>query len=470
LRNTGGLYYALVGTFTAGQTYTASLWMRKSAGSGSMVLGIGSNGTPADFAEGSTLSEDTTYRRASVSWVPSADRTDVHLYCFSVAQSGGATHYIDGAMVTLGSTLIEYADTGPLGGGVSPTSLAVSAAAPYIGNAHLSVVCAAVANSGSIYDLFSSQTGFNSGVEMSVSMYVRVASGTAPLKVGISVTNDAGGFDEASTTLTATTTYQRVELTWTPTAERRVNASYDGCLSVLCTDASGPTIYVDGVRVTPGATPEDLELPEWALAYGDEGTDLFERTDFNFSGTTLSSLSRINAVTLTRHWVEATMTAPYWRYVTNDRASLAAASSAETFDDDLVDMTAAEIDRAAVVNIVTVNWNLGTETYGDASAGSYGPREGTTIDLSGLTSYRTIADVVGPALVSRYADPRARPTITVVNRFPSQLQRRLDDMVTVNFARLGIRGGKYLILGVATKVTESGQHWETKFQLEEYPY
>jgi len=69
----------------------------------------------------------------------------------------------------------------------------------------------------------------------------------------------------------------------------------------------------------------------------------------------------------------------------------------------------------------------------------------------------------------RYGDPVARPAITVVNRFPSQLQRELDDLVTVNCARLGIAGGKYLIVSLTTSVTAGGKVWTTKYQLEEAP-
>ena len=59
--------------------------------------------------------------------------------------------------------------------------------------------------------------------------------------------------------------------------------------------------------------------------------------------------------------------------------------------------------------------------------------------------------------------------MTVIDRFPSQLQRELDDLVTVNCARLGIAGGKYLVVSLTTSVTAGGRGWTTVYQLEEAP-
>jgi hypothetical protein len=60
--------------------------------------------------------------------------------------------------------------------------------------------------------------------------------------------------------------------------------------------------------------------------------------------------------------------------------------------------------------------------------------------------------------------------MTVVNRFPSMLQRIPNDLVTVNYARLGLAGGRYMIATASVKVTQNGNWWETTYQLEEHPY
>jgi hypothetical protein len=69
-------------------------------------------------------------------------------------------------------------------------------------------------------------------------------------------------------------------------------------------------------------------------------------------------------------------------------------------------------------------------------------------------------------LVAEYPTPRIRPTLTVTNRFPSQLQRDVGDTVTLNFARLGISSVQHRILKVSTSVTEGGRRWETQWLLE----
>jgi hypothetical protein len=236
----------------------------------------------------------------------------------------------------------------------------------------------------------------------------------------------------------------------------------DAVLYVYQTDSTARTVLLDGVRVIPGSVADDFEMAQWSLAVE---PDTYV-TSANLAGTALSVLSSVNAAALSRHWVRPTLASPWYVYVTAGRAD--AKTSAETFNDDLADMTAAEIDRASIINIVPVQWSSATVWYTDpTSMTKYGPRPSQAVG-GGYGDSATVAASIGAAVLARYKDPRARPRITVVNRFPSQLQRELDDLVTVNFARLGISGGKYLILGITTSISQNGNWWETAYQLEEF--
>jgi hypothetical protein len=72
--------------------------------------------------------------------------------------------------------------------------------------------------------------------------------------------------------------------------------------------------------------------------------------------------------------------------------------------------------------------------------------------------------------VARYSVPRGRPTLERTSIFPSQLERDVDDLITVTVNKLGITAGKYLIVKVAHRVTMGGVVWRTTYTLEAYPY
>jgi hypothetical protein len=461
-------YYTFSGTFLAGVQYDVRFSAYWISGGNLWVATIASAGTPADAAHVHSGGGSGTWATdATLTWTPTANRSDVRL---TFTEPGAGNIYLDGVMVTRRSihsaaALASYSDTGPGGGGSFTTSDDTSTAQAKYGVRSEAVITPATATAGVVYDFYHVGPIFVSGQPYTLSLWLRAAD-AMPYKVGMGGHAGDGTWDEASVTGTLTAnTWTQVTATWTPTADRLAHQVLDVVLFVYQTDATARTFYIDGVRVIPGAAADDFEMTHWAL--GTE-SDVIAMTA-NISGTVASALSQFNDLVLTRHWIEPQLTAPWYSYVTSGRDDLAAKTSAETFDDDLADMSSAEIDRASIVNVVSVSRAGGTSYYGDPDSNAkYGPRPGGSIQGSDLLSEAT-ANLVGPALVARYKDPRARPQITVVNRFPSQLVRELDDLVTVNFSRLSISGGEYLIQSVTTSVSQGGNWWETVYQLEEAP-
>jgi hypothetical protein len=467
-----GIYYAITGTFKAGQTVSYRAWFKDPSTATAVMVGIGSNGTPSDTAyTGGTLTIGA-WTQYTGTWTPSADRTDVHLYlgCLSrvhTVQVDGIAVYRRDMSATVDPS--GYMDTGPGGGGSPPTSDAHSTAQAKWGASSDAVVAPATANTGMVYDFNHFGSYFLSGRAYTASVWL-YCTGSLPYKVGMGRVKGDGTWDEASTTGTASAaTWTQVTVTWTPTADGSSVLPFDVVLFVYQTDATARTFYIDGVRVIPGASADAYEMSQWDLAKGRESSTQSPTTAI--ASTALSALTSLNEAVLTRHFIVPTTAAPWYRYTTKEWPGFAAKTSAETYNDDVADMAAADIDRAAIVNIAAIPyWSGATEYYTDqTSIGTYGLRPGTLgAAFMGGTSAaaKDVADVVGPAYVARYKDPRARPTITVVNRFPSQLQRELDDLVTVNLARLRIAGGKYLIVSLTT-VVRPGGYWQTTYTVEE---
>ena len=80
-----------------------------------------------------------------------------------------------------------------------------------------------------------------------------------------------------------------------------------------------------------------------------------------------------------------------------------------------------------------------------------------------------LAEGLGGWLQYRYGNPKARPSLTFVNRFPSQLQRDVSDRITLTFGLEGVAGRDFLIRSLETTVTQSGAEWMTEYGLEEAP-
>lgn len=97
----------------------------------------------------------------------------------------------------------------------------------------------------------------------------------------------------------------------------------------------------------------------------------------------------------------------------------------------------------------------------------YGERVGGSINSRWLPSV-SLAQGLADSIVQRYKDPKARPPLTLINVFPTQLRREVADRIALTSSRLSFTAKEFLIRSFVTTVTP-GTLWETVYQLEEAP-
>lgn len=467
---TAGAHFVLSGTFKTKRTYRIYGSVKPST-SASFVVGIGSQGTPADKAQLQLAIIAPNYGDFSFTWAPTADRTDAHLYVYQVS-AVALTMHVDGFAVFLrdasATTDPLYADTGPGGGGVPITTEAISTTAK-VGSKSQQSDTPATATAGVMYDFNHLGGYFVAGQPYTGSVWLRPTS-NMPYKVGLWALKTDGTFDEASATGTATANvWTQVTVTWTPSADRSSFSPFRVGLYVYQTDATARTFLTDAVRVIPGSSADDYEMTHWILA---AETDTYQ-TSASLEGSALAVLGTLNRLTLSRHYVRPTMTSPFYEYVVGSRDDFAGKTVQETILDTgeggVEDLSPWQLDRAAIVNIVPVTHTLGTNYYSDeASVDRYGPRPTGAIGNSAFLA-ASIGDIIGPALVARYKDPRARPTLRRTNRFPQMLARQVDDKIAVTAERHKVASHPFLIVTWELEIEQAGLVWRAKYLLEEMP-
>lgn len=72
-------------------------------------------------------------------------------------------------------------------------------------------------------------------------------------------------------------------------------------------------------------------------------------------------------------------------------------------------------------------------------------------------------------IIYRYARPRAKPSVTIVNDFPGSLQREVGDRVTVSSSLLSLTNVPYFIRHLAGSISDGGAAVTMVFDLEEAP-
>jgi hypothetical protein len=298
-----------------------------------------------------------------------------------------------------------------------------------------------------------------------------------PCKIGAAFALTSTWSDAATTRKIPAGTWTKVTVTFTVPSVWCPEA----CLYIMQTDTTARTFYVDGVRLIPGTSSDDYALAHWDLASEPDPLVMNGTLPAN---SVADGLATLNALSLSRHWVAPSLSTPYWRYVTQSRDEQAALASVETFtDSDFADFRSVERDRDGIVNVLDVPYTKtvptnppgttesGTAYYSDeASALLYGPRPATLSAGASLYYLATVPDVVGPAYLTRRSGPLTRPQLVVQNRFPSQLQREVGDLVTVTCSRLGITAVEFSIQALTTVFLEQANLWETTYQLEESPF
>lgn len=479
-----GVHVVLPGTYTGGHTYRVLGWL-KVEGAGSPYSAashfiIGSNGTPSDKAETGSVNFDAlgggTWEAVSVDWIPSSNRTDAHLalYVNNTAPSTIAYTSLDGVTVFDITTMwgptrpTDWFDTfGVLAAGTEPEPVAITTtdAQRKWGSRSLNYTTPAKTGSGIYYDFGEQGEAFTQGVSHSVSVWLR-ATTAMPYRIGLTrydaTTHTWEALNQATGTLTANT-WAVITFTLTPSAGHTSGI----VLYSQQTNATARTVYLDGVRVAEGAAI-DYESAAWSLIDLESDTYL---ASASLSGSVLACLETLNELTLSRHFIRPSLTSPFFSYVVTSRDSLAAKVSSETFTDDFADFSPLDLDIDAIYNVIPVNYSGGTISYlNGTSRALYGERLSQVIDGNSFFPDITIPNIVGPFILNRYATPRARPEMTVRDKFTTVLVRDLDDVVTITLAQAGISARKYLIVRVEMEVTRSSNRWVARYALEEFPY
>lgn len=475
--------YALTGTFLSTKVYRLTIAALSSKATPVMTVGLRSSGTTGDNAKVTVgPSGSSIWNFMTVDWQPSSNRTDAQIY---VVTSSGETGNIDIAQVwrrdqNAGATP-DYSDVGPLGqSGTFYSDQRVVMTQAMWGNSSLQVTTSATAGAGIVYDL--NQTGcyFVDSFEYVMSAWV-FCTGTMPYLAGVGANENASedngsvGWDAATVTGTIpANTWTQVSTTWTPSSDRSSADPLKCVFGLWQTDATARVFFVDGIRITPGSVADDFEMDQWSLS---TNSNEFYLSTVNLAGTALQSLDTINAIDLTEHWIEPTMTAPYYQYVTQSRADRNSLTVSEVFDNDFIGFDSVETDRTSIINVVPITTALGgTFYYSDpTSVGKYGPRPVSAIDasafLDGTLVDSTTVDAIGGTYLTRFKDGKSRPILTAINRFPL---RELGQRITVNLDsvpalyKLFLHGGSFLIISLTVTVSEAGLWTTVAYQLESY--
>jgi hypothetical protein len=350
--------------------------------------------------------------------------------------------------------------------------------AAYSGSYGATITPTIDANTGVKYD-FGSRTFFADQPYI-FSAYLKTQSSNANWQVGIGSEGTPTDVQTGQFTITSSA-FTLAYCTWIPTADRQ-----DVVAFIRAPNGSfGNGLRVDGVQCYPGSAVYPFE-PTYADL---DAEDIRAPTNAS-SGTIRAILDSVNQVNLTRHWIEATTTTPFWKYRTQSLATLAAKTVDEVLpDDDFSDFTNADLEADSIVNIQKV---IPGTTYIDDDTGlalvaaqtgiafasdgtsvdTYGRSDGQDISSALLENYalnlnyiQTIAD----AIVSRHSTVKMRPQITRINKWPSQLELDLDSMIRLTFLtrELEIEDKDFYVLTLTTTVTTNMKLWTTVYQLEE---
>lgn len=467
-----GVFFAITGTFKANVRYYFGAAIRGVGSTLNGQIGIGSNGTPADVSAVTNASIASSWgTELSGSWLPTADRTDVHFYVKAVAALS-TTFRIDGLYVFREADA-AYVDVGPgTTGGIPPTTYAQSTAQVKYGYVSLLVTPPATANVGMAVNASALAPYFGNGVPYTLAMWVYPTDVSFDYKIGLGANTGVGTYDEATATGTlSANSWQQISVTWTPSADRYAPNDWDAVGFVWRTEADADPWYVDGARLIAGSSVDDYELDQWSLATGAEGTDGWAATA-SMSGSALSALSAVNSLTLTRHWIRATMAAPWYEYVTDDRDTFAARASSATFDgDDIAGVPEFIIDRNGIGNVVGIEHPDSVTTYysDEDSIEAYGVRPLATISGADIYAGSGVASDLGPAIITRFRQPRYRPVVQRVNDYANQLDLDLNDVVTLDADRALIRSDEYVIVHEELVIV-APRNWTTTWTLESFPH
>lgn len=474
-----GFHYAVTYTFRSGHSYRITAYVRRtgSAGTTWAVMGIGSNGTPADVAQTGSVANplsDNAYHLMTLLWTPTGDRTDAHLYFKRLA--GGAWEndglVVDGVMITSEPPYAAYAYRDAGAGGTEASSFVVVDGDGPMGanDSCLEVTTYAVADSG-IVKLANAGERIAAGREYTLSWYGKLVSGNDDLRATLLVDEDpTTGATEAwteSTDVVLTGAWQRFTHSFTPAAAHELKNDYAMVRFGNPAAASASVWRLAHPRLELGGTASAVELSTWDLAYGAEN----DRTILTPVGhgtayaNALTAFNAVNAASATRHFIQPLGVSPYYQYATRDRVTQAAVAAADDFNDDYAAPSGFEQDEDDITNIVRVTWSAGTVSRARGT-GSRAVAVSAALCLDSEASAIALADY----LLSIGSVHRWRPTVKVSHAYiVRQLERKLDDRILFTCTGMSISDARYGITRIVTTVKQAGKAWETVYSLEELP-
>jgi hypothetical protein len=452
-----GCFFAITGTFRSGHKYRLGVTIPISGTVDTVTVGIGSQGTSADKAE--TIGTKGT--RISVTWTPYGDRADAHVYIKMPAATG--TILWNSVRVTPFTVVVPdtfYADYYVPGGPAvyeCNTFTRVSTDGGITGTS-CEVVTYATVGSG-IKARYTATVP--SGGTVTASCLVWTASGSAAVTLGLG--DEVSTTDFATKAITATTTKQRYVLSWTTTAIRSLPLFY-----AAATAASAITFRISDLRFEVGIPMTPFEPLETS------GLSIAEQDSVTYAVTNASAFDALTTLCKgvgTRHWIESTMTRPFWKYVTSARSRIDTQAVAETITTPQ-DIVGIERDGQAIANQV----KCGSVTITDTDTTRVrrlGGLHAVTIGDAGVVLASSAQTDYATRYCARYKLPRMRPKMQLVNQYPTQVARQLDDLIAVTSARSALYQARFLIgseqLTVVPAWGSSGAHWTSTLGLEEAP-
>lgn len=482
-----GAFFPVTGTFRAGHRYRVFGTVMRTGGPG-VKFGIGSDGTPADYAETATISTDGVLTWA-LTWTPTGDRTDAHFYAVTPG-GAGFLHFTAVCIVPYARTVpTTYVKAGITGLSEYDT-LTRNTSDSTDGNACGQLGTCASAGSGMQCALTANGVvvGY-SGVPVTTVLDVWTDSGTAALTLGMG--SPASVTDTATLPVTATTTKTRVAWTWTPTGDRT-----DAILYVVAGAASAVTVDVDAIRTTIGKAVDLAYLPAQCDGLDPDEDGIVPKAALS-QVNAAAAIADISTQTMGRHWFEATMHRPWWRVSSRAIGGYAALASSQTWSD--VQVAALDIDEASVINTIECTYaeagyvpDVGySAAYTSSrviqaidadSREAYGPAPkvvggwAVNVPIDSLPSGATLdteAQDIADFAVAGHADPKARPRVTLHNKssasIMAQMTRRLDDKVELDVDAFTPSATGYLIASEEVSVEMGRTLVRATYQLEEAP-
>lgn len=305
-----GTSIPFTGSATIGRTYRASVWMRRTAGTTSAKLILGSNGTVGDRAT-TTMTLTATWTRYSVDWTPSGTRADARLVIANNTASTG-TFRISLPEVYESFTQVGY------NGRDEVLSAGWTRGANFDGTTESpSSLDLTLSNMGHAYDPDNASSVFSGLIAPGLPVSVRIVDTSVP-KVYGAFYGRTRRFAPIPADLVVQViaedpfrTWMQTEATVSPSTSRNLSDFRSEVLSNVVSGFSSDMVNLD-------ATGPETDMPVTYAA----------------QRTALNVLDEINVATGSIHWVhpEPFLDLP-WVYETAARTTLLGWSSAEHYDD-----------------------------------------------------------------------------------------------------------------------------------------